>query len=99
MADSYESERVIINAPMSFSGAAQRAWRLGEGLNQWVRWLVLRPLFTLPLIALWWSAVLVWYLIFGIFLIPYRLLRRGARKRRAERLRHREVMSTLERKG
>ena len=32
----------------------------------------------------------------GIWLVPYRLLRRGARKRKAEALRHRELMGTIQ---
>jgi hypothetical protein len=35
----------------------------------------------------WWALAVCWYcvfLIFGIVLIPYRLLRRGARKRKQE---------------
>jgi hypothetical protein len=35
-------------------------------------------------------------LIFGLWLVPYRLLRRGARKRKAEAKRHRELLATLE---
>jgi hypothetical protein len=57
------SEDVIINAPMSYTGSAQRIFRLRRR-------------------ALW--------------LIPYRLLRRGARKRKAEALRHRELMGTIQ---
>jgi hypothetical protein len=89
------SERVIINAPMSFAGAAQRSWRVGDHAAGTPRWAVV-GLIIIPIIAFWWSAVLVWYFVFGIFLVPYRLLRRGARKRKAEALRHREMLGAID---
>ena len=87
------SERIIINAPMSFTGAAQRSWRLLEGTSR-----ALIPGVVL-VIVLWWSAIVAWYLTFGLFLLPYRLLRRGARKRKAEALRHREVLDAVKPPG
>jgi fatty acid desaturase len=90
------SERVIINAPMSFAGAAQRAMRLREKAPAGpARWLMLAAI-VLVVIPVWWTLVVGWYLIFGLWLVPYRLLRRGARKRKAEALRHRELLSTIE---
>lgn len=93
------SEDVIINAPMSFAGAFQRTMRLRRigGLNQkpWYvqvlwHWLILNSL-----LLIWWTAVAAWYLTFGLLLVPYRLLRRGARKRKAEALRHRELLDAV----
>ena len=86
------SEKVVVNAPMSFVGSARRAWRLrrGNGLTK-LLWTTLAVL----VLAVWWPAIVVWYLLFGVLLIPYRLLRRGSRKRKAERLRHREMMTAL----
>jgi hypothetical protein len=89
------SERVIINAPMSFAGAAQRSWRVGEHVTGTPRWAIV-ALIIVPIVLFWWSAVLVWYLTFGLLLVPYRLLRRGARKRKAEALRHREMMGAID---
>jgi hypothetical protein len=89
------SERVIINAPMSFAGAAQRAWRIGDTLSGPARVLCVAVV-VLPIIALWWEAIVIWYLIFGLWLVPYRLLRRGARKRKQEALRHRETLAALD---
>ena len=43
-----------------------------------------------------WFCVTVWYLVWGLWLVPYRLLRRGARKRKAEAIRHRELMGTIQ---
>lgn len=88
-----KSEDVIINAPMSFAGAAQRAFRVRRKIKTPVLGTVLAVLLT----AVWWIFVLCWYVFFGILLIPYRILRRGARKRKQEAIRHREVMAALER--
>lgn len=92
MNEQHASERVIINAPMSFSGAAQRAWRLrrGPGLRLW--W---TTTLVLLLLVVWWAGVAAWYVTFGLLLVPYRLLRRGARKRKAEALRHREMLQQM----
>jgi Flp pilus assembly protein TadB len=96
------SERVIINGPMSFAGAAQRSWRLiGIGAP----WLlpVTIPL-ALALVVTWWSLIAMWYAIPVLFawwlfilIIPYRLLRRGARKRKKQALQHRELLEAIER--
>jgi hypothetical protein len=89
------SERVIINAPMSFAGAAQRTMRLRRG-EGWQKLLV--TLLVVPVVlAVWWAAIVCWYFTFGLLLVPYRLLRRGARKRKAEALRHRELLSAIDR--
>src|ERR1700691_1304584 len=93
------SERVIINAPMSFAGAAQPSWRSRRG--PWPA-LVLLTVVALLLTIAWWLVVLAWYLVVLYFLwfltVPYRLLRRGVRKGKAEGLRHREVLSALDKK-
>lgn len=92
------SERVIVSAPMSFTGAAARAWKLtvyphGTGWMTAGRAAVIAAVILLTLI--WWAAVLCWYLIFGIWLIPYRLIRHGARRRKIERLQHAELMTAV----
>src|SRR6202035_2813948 len=43
-----------------------------------------------------WTFVTAWYLFWGLWLVPYRLLRRGARKRKPEAMRHRELMGTIQ---
>lgn len=88
-----KSEKVIINAPMSFAGSAQRAWRL-RSVGTLPVAILTTPL-VIVLIVLWWAVVIIWYLVFGLWLVPYRLLRRGARKRKAEALRHRELMAAV----
>jgi len=99
MNDRHRSEDVIINAPMSFAGAAQRSFRLRRVTFN-PPWLanILMTTLAVMLTLLWWSVVAFWYVAFGLLLVPYRLLRRGSRKRKAEALRHREMMSALEKK-
>lgn len=87
-----QSERVIIESPMSFTGSAKRIWRMTNVDNGGLRLLAI--LVAVSLIVVAWTFVAAWYLVFGIFLIPYRLLRRGARKRKRDELRHREVLQS-----
>lgn len=60
--------------------------------------LLLVPL-AIILIMLTWMFVVCWYFViyvlFGLWFIPYRLLRRGSRKRKQEKLRHREVLNAV----
>lgn len=92
---SLASERVIINAPMSFAGAAQRAWRIGGDMAGPGR-IAMVALVIIPILVVWWATIILWYFIFGLLLVPYRLLRRGARKRKAEALRHREMLGAID---
>ena len=90
------SERVIVAAPMSFTGSTQRLWRMTEGeYNPYVYWLLIIPA-VLLLILCAWSVVLCWYLVFGILLIPYRIIRRGQRKDRRTALQHREMLESIQ---
>ena len=99
----HRSEDIIINAPMSFAGAAQRSLRLRR-LRGWPPWLqiielVFTTMLALMLIVVWWMAIAGWYVAFSLLLVPYRLLRRGSRKRKQEALRHREMMEALKEKA
>lgn len=89
------SEDVIISAPMSYTGSAQRIMRLRRRAST-DRQLVAITAAAVTLIVVVWALVTVWYLIWGIWLIPYRLLRRGARRRRVEAMRHRELLGTIQ---
>ena len=92
------SERVIVSAPMSFTGSTERIWRITEkDYDKWLYWLLVVPATALLLVAVW-SIILCWYLLFGILLIPYRLLRRSQRKSRKEELRHRELLAAVDAK-
>lgn len=83
-----ESERVVVSAPMSFAGAWRRT---RNALQQW--WLF----WTLGIVvvAAWWLAVACWYVVFGVLLVPYRLVRRGSRQRKRQELQHREMLGRL----
>jgi hypothetical protein len=96
------SERVIVSAPMSLAGAAARAWRLtiyprGGGWFIAARAAVITGV--ILLILIWWAAVICWYAIFGLWLVPYRIVRHGARRRKIERLQHAEMMAAVYRNG
>ena len=83
---------------MSFTGSAQRLWRIGIDAHPALRWCLLVPLLLMA-IAMVWSLVLCWYLIFGLWLVPYRLLRRGSRKRKIAARQHREMMAGMQRQS
>ena len=89
------SEDVIINAPMSYAGSAQRIMRLRRLAHSTGPMIAVTSLAVL-LVIVAWSLVIVWYVLWGFWLVPYRLLRRGARKRKAEALRHRELLGTIQ---
>ncbi len=89
------SEDVIINAPMSYAGSAQRIFRLRRRAHSGGASVAVTVL-AIVLVLLAWVIVTAWYLLWGIWLIPYRIFRRGARKRKAEALRHRELMGTIQ---
>lgn len=97
-----QSERVIISSPLSFTGSAQRIWKLTGTGQGWIKYALLIPL-ALLLISCAWPFVIVWYFVmyflFGIFFIPFRLWRRGARKNKRDQLRHRELLEQINRKS
>lgn len=87
-----ESERIVIAAPLSFTGITIRTWRaIGErGAAWWSRTLYVTGAVLTLIIA--WAVVLCWYALFGVLLIPYRISRRHARRRQVAALRHRETL-------
>jgi 4-hydroxybenzoate polyprenyltransferase len=89
-----DSERVILAAPMSLTGSTTRIWRLlGErGAAWWSRSLWITGAVLALLVA--WSAVLCWYCLFGLLLVPYRIIRRIQRHGRRNALRHRETLGS-----
>jgi hypothetical protein len=89
------SEEVIISAPMSYAGSAQRIMRLRRRAPVGWKKVAVTGL-AVVLVGLAWLLITVWYLVWGFWLVPYRLLRRGARKRKAEAMRHRELLGTIQ---
>lgn len=90
------SDEVIIQSPTSYTGATRRIWRLTRVDNAAVKWLLAVPL-AVVLVLCAWVFCTIWLVLFGIFLVPYRLLRRGSRKRKQAELRHQEVMAAARR--
>lgn len=89
------SEDVIINAPLSYAGSAQRIMRIRRRAGGGGAAAGLTTLAIL-LIVMAWIFVTAWYVTWGLLLVPYRVLRRGARKRKAEAMRHRELLGSIE---
>jgi hypothetical protein len=94
------SERAVVAAPMSFAGSAERIWLLtsyspaGPGWKAGTLTALVYVGVILGIVVAW-AVVLAWYFLWGIWLIPYRVIRRGQRKRRREELRHREMLAAL----
>lgn len=84
-----DSSRIVVSAPMSLTGSWKRT-------RNWCRNPILFLLLGVPLLAVWWPAIILWYVVFGIFLWPYRLIRRGSRKRKLADARHRELMDAAQ---
>jgi hypothetical protein len=89
-----ESEKVVIAAPLSYAGSAGRLWKL-TGVTDNMPARVGLGLLALLLIAFAWLVVTGWYVFFGLLLLPYRLIRRGQRKRKRESLQHREMIAAI----
>jgi hypothetical protein len=83
----------VVAAPLSFAGSFGRlkVW-LWDNKPLWFRLVISWWAFPVYL-YFWWQAIVVWYLLFGIFVIPYRLIRRGSRNRRRQQLMHEELVS------
>lgn len=95
----HRSDRIVVEAPLSFTGSQKRIWRAMTWNNlRQTPWfpLALAPLAVL-LILCAWMFVLCWYLTFGLLLVPYRMIRRSSRKQKVEAARHAEMMSRLQR--
>lgn len=90
MTSKLPSEKVVVSAPMSFSGSAARTWKITTVDNLWLK-LLLIPL-AIALICIIWFMVVLWYMLFGLWVVPYRLIRRGSRKNKRDQLRHRELL-------
>ena len=63
-----------------------------------LKWFVLVPI-ALCLIMGVWMLVFMWYIVifglFGIFVIPFRLLTRSGRHNRRSKLQHRELLNAI----
>jgi hypothetical protein len=89
-----ESEKVVLAAPLSYAGSAARIWKL-TGITDNAPARVALGVAALILIIGAWCFVTAWYLVWGLLLVPYRLMRRGSRKRKRENLQHRELLTAV----
>ena len=82
------SDKMVIEAPMSYAGSRKRIMGISD--NTAIKILVLAPI-----VMVAWCFVFAWYLVFGILVFPYRLIRRGSRKQKKADAQHREVLEAL----
>ena len=85
-----DSEKVVIQSPTSFTGSARRIWKITDQANPVAKWLMVAVAVVLVFAA--WVFVAAYTVVFGVLLVPWRLLRRGSRKRRRDEMRHREIL-------
>ena len=91
-----KAHKVAVAAPMSFAGAAVRLKiLLVEDKPTWFRLGFTWWAFPLYLFA-WWYLVFIWYLAFGLLVVPYRIIRRGQRNRKRQQLMHEELVSATQ---
>jgi hypothetical protein len=89
-----QSEKVVVAAPLSFAGSAARIWKITQVESPGAK--VALACVAILLIACAWTVVLSWYSIFGLWVVPYRLIRRGSRQRKRQALQHREMMAAIQ---
>ena len=92
------SESVIVSAPLSFAGSAQRIWKIAKTDNVWIKWILAVPVALILIVGAWMFVAgwyFIMYVVFGILFIPFRLWRRGARKNKRNELRHREMLDAV----
>ena len=91
------SEKVVVSAPLSFSGSAQRIWKITSVENPIAKFAL--ALIAITLIMGAWMFVLCWYFVmyvmFGVFFFIFRIFTRSRRKNKRDKLRHREVLDTI----
>jgi ABC-type transport system involved in cytochrome bd biosynthesis fused ATPase/permease subunit len=79
---------------MSFAGSAQRIWKLTK-MSDATPALIALSITAVVLIGVAWAFVLGWYMVFGLLLVPYRLIRRGQRKNKRDNMRHQELLQAM----
>lgn len=84
MSVSRSSASIVISSPLSFVGSAQRIWRRTDRAGSIER--IATRTVALLCIVVAWAVVLVWYLVVGFLVVPYRLVRREERRRQRDEL-------------
>ena len=94
-----ESENVVVSSPTSFKGSTSRWNRQWEESFNWLKDRDWHPAVYWPLAAsieVVLAFLLLIYWVVTLATWPYRLIRRGARKRKMQGLEHRELLDTIE---
>lgn len=104
-----DSEKVVVSAPFSYAGSAERIWpffkrrfdQAKQRSEEAKDALIAYGWGTLGALAICaaWLGVTCWYGIFGLAVVPYRLIRRGQRKRNVEAMRQRELLVAIGREA
>jgi hypothetical protein len=87
-----------VAAPMSFAGSGGRLLNLVRGRDMSPVAAAFAWTGVILGIMLAWTAILCWYLVFGLMVAPYRIMRRGQRRRKIDARRHDELMRELRRR-
>lgn len=96
--DGLYSEDVILDAPMSFTGCTKRTLRFMSAhrpANPW--WNALAVIAGVVFLLFAYAAIAAWYLMFGLLLVPYRLIRRSQRRDEQRRRQHAELLAQMRR--
>lgn len=90
-----ESEKIVTSSPLTYTGSYRRiANRVAAVDSAAVKWAVAVPLAVLAVLVMWAVATVVWVLSLSMLFVsvPWKMIRRGSRKRKVEEARHREAM-------
>ncbi len=89
------SEEIILDAPMSFTGLTKRTLRFSRqhALAHWWSKTLATTGLTIWL-TLAYILILCWYVVFGLWLVPYRLIRRSQRHDEQRRRQHAELLAS-----
>lgn len=74
-ASELEGDRIVASVPLSLGRSAERIWKLVSPGND-----IVLAIAAVALIGPAWCVVVCWYLIWGILLVPYRLITRPRTK-------------------
>lgn len=89
---SLRARKVVVVAPLSFARSGARIWKLVRLREEtWARVAI-----DVAAIMLVWTMVPGWCLLWGLWLVPYRVVRRGRRRRKREALQHRELVGSIQ---
>lgn len=75
------AEKPIVSSPLSFTGSTQRLWRPVHHAANPAAKVALGALVVVALLFVW-TFIVCWYLLWGLLVVPWRLLRRGQRRQK-----------------